>query len=92
MISYIDTELIGNSLKEARNLESELRDEINKLFDRFEKIPTETGEWIGPKAQEYFDIISEDKKQYTDFCDSITNQNNRIQSIIDHTEEIVRQY
>lgn len=92
MISYIDTDSLNSSLNEARNLEKELREEIDKLFDRFAKIPTETGEWIGEKSQQYFDIVAEDKKQYVNFCDGLAKQNSQIQNIIDRTEEIVKQY
>ena len=74
MISYADTSDINSISKEIKELSSEFNAEIEALFQRFARVahsPNPTAEWTGQKAQEYFKIIQEDKRQYQELARAI---------------------
>lgn len=89
MITYINTEDIQDVLKQARALETELREEINGLYDRLAKVPTETGEWVGEKANYYFGIIAQDKAPLDAFCDTLVKENNYLENILGEAESAI---
>ena len=89
MITYINTTDLQDALREAKTLEAELREQIDKLYDRLAKVPTETKEWIGEKAKYYFNTIQQDKKQLESFCDTLTKQNNYLEKIINEAEGVI---
>ena len=89
MITYIDTESLRDTLVEAKTLQIELREEINKLYERLTNIPDGTQEWVGQKAQYYFNTIAQDKNILIKFCDSLEKQNIKIENIINEAETTI---
>lgn len=90
MITYLNTDDLRDSLREAKTLETELREEINKLYNRLDKVPNETKEWIGEKANYYFNTIRQDKTQLETFCDTIAKQNSFLENVINEAEDIIK--
>lgn len=70
-ISYANTIEIENISKELITLANDLNTEFNNLFARFANVPTETKEWVGKQSMFYFELISHDKKEYTEFASKI---------------------
>ena len=89
MITYLDTESLRDTITEAKTLQAELLEEINKLYERLDNVPDGTEEWVGQKARFYFDTISQDKNVLIDFCDSLEKQNIKIENIINEAETTI---
>ena len=90
MITYIDTEEVREILNEAKNLETELRETINALYNRLKNVPDDTKEWVGQKADYYFNTICEDKIQLDQFCDSLEKMNSKIENSMNDAEAIIK--
>ena len=90
MITYIDTEEARYNLNEAKSIEAELREQIDKIYNRLVNVPEETGEWVGQKATYYFNTISQDKAPLDDFCNSLEKLNLQIEGAINEAEATIK--
>ena len=70
-VTYFNSTEVESIAKDINELSYQFEEEINKLFNRFEGVPTMTKEWIGNKSTFYFNRISLDKRKYTDFAESL---------------------
>ena len=84
-VTYFNSTEIESIAKDIYELSYQFEDEINRLFKRFEDVPTVTKEWIGNKSNYYFNSIALDKKYYTDFAESLRqisyNLNNTVNEV-----------
>lgn len=88
-ISYVNTTEVENISKDLISLANEFNAEINALFTRFSEVPSVTGEWVGSKAQFYFNKISADKKQYIDFANKIREIGYKLSTDMNEVESCI---
>lgn len=89
-ITYVNTEEVNDIARDIMDLSQELNDEINNLFSRFADVPMVTQEWIGNQANYYFNRISSDKKQYTEFIGKIRNIGNELNKNVYEIDSCIR--
>lgn len=70
-VTYFNSTEVENISKDIFELSTQFEEEMTNLFKRFEDVPYVTKEWIGDKANFYFNHIALDRKQYMDFAESL---------------------
>jgi hypothetical protein len=70
-ITYFNSTEVESISNDIYELATQFEDEMTSLFKRFEEVPYVTKEWIGDKANFYFNYIALDRKQYMDFAESL---------------------
>jgi hypothetical protein len=90
MITYIDTEEVRAILSQARLLEKDLREYINNLYLRLSNVPNDSKEWVGQKANYYFEHIAQDKIPLDSFCDSLEKLNYQIENAMNDAEAAIK--
>lgn len=79
-ISYMNTTEVESIANDVISLANDFNTEINNLFKRFSDVPYVTREWVGNQAEFYFNRVSNDKKQYIDFANSLKSVGNKLNS------------
>ena len=69
----IDTRKIREAGISMINLANELGSNINDLFERLEKIPTVSCEWVGESAMEFSRIANAEKIDYVNLKNNLYN-------------------
>lgn len=68
---HIDTVKIRNCGNEIIKISVQMNEIINAMFNRINNMPTTTGEWVGPSANEYAQRANLEKRQYTVFANEL---------------------
>lgn len=66
-LSYYNANEVEDIAKDIKTYANDFISEINNLYKRLSEVPNVTKEWVGNKANFYFDTISNDKSVYIDF-------------------------
>lgn len=67
----VDIEKMRESGKDLQNLSIEFISLINDFYNRINKIPTITKEWIGPTASNYVKVCLAEKENYLKYGNSL---------------------
>ncbi len=78
----VDVDRLNESGKDIVRLSNELNEEFNALFSRISNV-TNTGEWIGPAAQDFVRRTNLEKIQYLKMRESISKYGNLLINISD---------
>lgn len=86
----VDTQKMRECGNEIMKLSISIGDDINKLFDRIQKMPTNTCEWVGESAEAYVSRAKNEKLQYLQFKDVLYSYGKYLVNSADILEQSVR--
>lgn len=89
-ITYADTSIIKDAGKKIIDLSNEYNLIITNFFKKLSTFPYNTKEWTGKPAEQYAEYVSLDKKQYTDFAETIKSFGNKIMNASDSMEKCIK--
>ncbi len=87
----VDTKRIRECGDDILKLVEELKLTYNEMFTRFEKIPTETREWVGPTAEKYSAAVLGNKPTYMNFAKDLYKYGEYLINCANAYDEIVNQ-
>lgn len=72
----INTKRLRECGNDILKLVEELRDTYCSLFDRIDKIPTTTKEWVGESSEKFVTLVRKDKINYINYINDLKKYGN----------------
>lgn len=86
----IDTTILNDASTDLLNELAEIEIEINNFFKKLNSIP-ESGEWTGPNAEKYANLVIQDKEDYLSYIEGLKELAQQMKDFSENTENAINQ-